>query len=44
MTEQATMRAVVLDEPGPVDHLQVCELPNPEPPPGWVRIGCGRSG
>ncbi|MFI1868724.1 zinc-binding dehydrogenase [Streptomyces jumonjinensis] len=32
------MRAVVLDEPGPVDHLRLRTLPIPEPPPGWVRI------
>ncbi|MET7395913.1 zinc-binding dehydrogenase [Dactylosporangium sp. NPDC005572] len=35
---QRTMRAVVLSGPGPVEHLQVTELPIPEPPPGWVRI------
>lgn len=34
----ATMRAVVLDAPGPVDHLRVRELPVPEPAPGHVRI------
>ncbi|KAA1418200.1 zinc-binding dehydrogenase [Mumia zhuanghuii] len=34
----ATMRAVVLDEPGPVTNLHVRELPVPEPAPGWVRI------
>jgi len=33
-----TMRAVVLDAPGPVEHLQICDLPVPEPFPGWVRI------
>jgi NADPH2:quinone reductase len=33
-----TMRAVVLTEPGPVENLQVKELPVPEPPEGWVRI------
>ncbi|MFI1015918.1 zinc-binding dehydrogenase [Streptomyces sp. NPDC020965] len=32
------MRAVVLDEPGPVERLRVRELPIPEPPPGWVRV------
>ncbi|GLF93342.1 alcohol dehydrogenase catalytic domain-containing protein [Streptomyces yaizuensis] len=32
------MRAVVLDEPGPVEKLALRELPVPEPPPGWVRI------
>ncbi|WP_226873668.1 zinc-binding dehydrogenase [Microbispora sitophila] len=34
----ATMRAVVLREPGPVENLTIEELPVPEPPPGWVRI------
>lgn len=34
----STMRAVVLDEPGPVTNLHVRELPIPEPPQGWVRI------
>jgi NADPH2:quinone reductase len=33
-----TMRAVVLSEPGPVENLEIRELPVPEPPPGWVRI------
>ena len=33
-----TMRAVVLDAPGPVENLQIRDLPVPEPPPGWVRI------
>ncbi|MDF2579223.1 MAG: NADPH:quinone reductase [Microbacterium sp.] len=37
-TAPATMRAVVLDAPGPVDALQVRDLPVPEPAPGWVRI------
>jgi NADPH:quinone reductase len=32
------MRAVVLSEPGPVENLEIRELPIPEPPPGWVRI------
>ncbi|NUU21713.1 MAG: zinc-binding dehydrogenase [Streptomycetaceae bacterium] len=32
------MRAVVLDEPGPVGNLRLRELPVPEPAPGWVRI------
>ena len=32
------MRAVVLDAPGPVDALQIRELPIPEPRPGWVLI------
>src|SRR3954465_12018739 len=34
----ATMRAVVLDAPGPPDALQIRELPVPEPRPGWVLI------
>lgn len=34
----ATMRAVVLDEPGPVGNLNIRELPIPEPEPGWMRI------
>ncbi|MGW6005801.1 zinc-binding alcohol dehydrogenase family protein [Oerskovia enterophila] len=33
-----TMRAVVLDEPGPVTRLHVRDLPVPEPVTGWVRI------
>lgn len=37
-TTTSTMRAVVLDAPGPVDALQVRDLPVPEPAPGWVRI------
>jgi NADPH:quinone reductase-like Zn-dependent oxidoreductase len=32
------MRAVVLDEPGPVANLHLRELPVPEPADGWVRI------
>ncbi|MFI1976890.1 zinc-binding dehydrogenase [Streptomyces wedmorensis] len=32
------MRAVVLSEPGPVENLQIQDLPLPEPRPGWVRI------
>ena len=34
----STMRAVVLDAPGPPEALQVRELPIPEPRPGWVLI------
>jgi NADPH:quinone reductase-like Zn-dependent oxidoreductase len=34
----ATMRAVVLDEPGPVDNLHLRDLPIPQLRPGWVRI------
>ena len=33
-----TMRAVVLDAPGPVENLDIRDLPVPEPPLGWVRI------
>jgi NADPH:quinone reductase len=33
-----TMRAVVLSGPGPVESLEIKDLPIPEPPPGWVRI------
>lgn len=33
-----TMRAIVLSEPGPVQNLEIKELPIPTPPPGWVRI------
>jgi len=33
----ATMRAVVLSGPGPVEHLEIEGLPTPEPPSGWVR-------
>jgi NADPH2:quinone reductase len=29
---------VVLTGPGPVENLQIVELPIPEPQPGWVRI------
>ncbi|MFB9689951.1 zinc-binding alcohol dehydrogenase family protein [Amycolatopsis plumensis] len=32
------MRAVVLREPGPVENLELRELPVPEVKPGWVRI------
>src|SRR2546421_1262188 len=32
------MRAVVLSAPGPVENLQIRQLPIPEPEPGWVRI------
>jgi len=34
----STMRAVVLTEPGPVENLEIRDLPVPEPPAGWVRI------
>ena len=33
-----TMRAVVLDAPGPPEALQIRELPIPDPQPGWVLI------
>jgi NADPH2:quinone reductase len=33
-----TMRAVVLSEPGPVENLQLSDLPIPQPEPGWVRL------
>jgi NADPH2:quinone reductase len=32
------MKAVVLDAPGPVEALQLRELPDPVPEPGWVLI------
>lgn len=39
MTETpSTMRAAVLDEPGPPDAFRVRELPVPEPDEGWVLI------
>lgn len=38
MTDGVTMRAVVLTGPGPVENLQIRELPIPEPRAGWVRI------
>src|SRR6184192_2817818 len=34
----ATMRAVVLDGPGPPEALQIRELPLPQPHVGWVLI------
>src|SRR5262245_36391553 len=34
----STMRAVVLDAPGPPEALQIRELPVPEPERGWVLI------
>src|SRR5436190_8625110 len=33
-----TMRAVVLDGPGPPEALTIRELPVPQPEPGWVLI------
>jgi len=32
------MRAVVLTSPGPVENLEIREVPIPEPARGWVRI------
>jgi NADPH2:quinone reductase len=34
----ATMRAIVLDGPGPPEALAIRELPIPTPAPGWVLI------
>jgi NADPH2:quinone reductase len=34
----ATMRAVVLSRPGPVEHLEIKDLLIPKPPSGWMRI------
>src|SRR3954447_6003235 len=34
----ATMRAVVLDAPGPPEALRIRELPVPKPRPGWVLV------
>ncbi|WP_421109014.1 hypothetical protein [Streptomyces sp. NEAU-S77] len=34
----ATMRAVVVTQPGGLDALQATTVPMPEPQPGWVRI------
>jgi NADPH:quinone reductase len=34
----STMRAVVLDSPGPAEGLVIRELPIPTPEPGWVLI------
>jgi NADPH:quinone reductase-like Zn-dependent oxidoreductase len=36
--EGDTMRAVVLDTPGPPEALQLRDLPIPQPSPGWVLI------
>jgi NADPH2:quinone reductase len=35
---KTTMRAVVLDGPGPPEALELRELPVPSPAPGWVLI------
>ena len=34
----STMRAVVLEAPGPPEALKICHLPIPVPRPGWVLI------
>src|SRR5437588_11782390 len=36
--QNARMKAIQLDAPGPPDALHVRDLPLPEPPGGWVRI------
>lgn len=33
-----TMRAIVLDAPGPPEALKLREVPRPEPEPGWVLL------
>jgi NADPH:quinone reductase-like Zn-dependent oxidoreductase len=38
VSDDTTMRAVVLSGPGPVKNLEVTRLPLPEPGPGRVRI------
>jgi NADPH:quinone reductase-like Zn-dependent oxidoreductase len=38
MMPDNTMRAIVLDAPGPVGALTIRELPIPTPQPGWVLI------
>ncbi len=38
MTTVETMRAVVLDQPGPPEALVIRDLPIPQPQPGWVLI------
>lgn len=37
-SKPSSMRAVVLDAPGPVEALKLREVPLPEPEPGWIRI------
>lgn len=37
-TNMPTMRAIVLDGPGPASALALRELPRPEPRPGWVLL------
>jgi len=36
--QNARMKAIQLDAPGPPDALHVRDLPLPQPPDGWVRI------
>ena len=43
-TKQTTMRAVVLDAPGPPEALNVREIPIPTPEPGEVLIKVGAFG
>ena len=38
------MKAIVLDAPGPVEALQLREVPDPVPQPGWVLIEVRRRG
>jgi NADPH:quinone reductase-like Zn-dependent oxidoreductase len=38
MSVRGTMRAVVLDGPGPVEALSLRELPVPQTRPGWVLV------
>ena len=33
-----TMRAVVLDAPGPPESLTIRDIPIPEPETGWVLV------
>jgi NADPH2:quinone reductase len=40
----AGMRAAVLTGPGPVENLEIRDLPVPEPPPGWVRVAVHAAG
>jgi NADPH:quinone reductase len=38
-----TMRAAVLDRPGPATNLRVRDVPVPTPRPGWVLIESGEA-